>query len=281
MRILIILLIFGSIGALAYELIPFILGRYSHLQSKRMETASKELHKMFIYTEKRRLLSVFTVMPLALATLGFLMLHNLWGVFIGAGLGLLLPKIWIKNIGKKRQQDFGKQLVDAFMLLSSSLRAGMSLSQAFEVLTEEMPAPISDEFALVIKENKMGVPLEDCLTHLKHRMPMDDLELFTTAVSIARETGGNLTEILANLVYTIREKRKLDDRVRTLTVQGRMQGAIMGLLPIVFAIFIYFTNPQNFDVMLNDKLGQMLICWAVISEIIGIILIKKFSKVEI
>ncbi len=281
MRLLIILLIFGAIGGLAYELIPFFLGRYSQLQSKRMEKASKELHKMFIYTEKRRLLFAFTLTPLALGTMGFIMLHNPVGALVGAGLGLLLPRIWIKNMGRKRLNNFGKQLVDALMLLSSSLRAGMSLPQAFEVLTEEMPAPISDEFALVVKENKMGVTLEDCLAHLKQRMPLDDLELLTTAISISRETGGDLTEIFANLVHTIREKRKLDDRVRVLTVQGRLQGAIMGLLPIAFGVFIYFINPRNFDVMLNDKFGQMLLVWSVISEVIGVILIRKLSRVEI
>ncbi len=246
-----------------------------------MEKASKELHKMFIYTEKRRLLSVFTITPLVLGTLGFMILNNLLGVLAGAGLGLLLPRIWIKNMGRKRQNNFSKQLVDALMLLSSSLKAGMSLPQAFEVLTEEMPAPISDEFALVIKENKMGVSLEDCLAHLKQRIPLDDLELLTTAISISRETGGDLTEIFANLVHTIREKRKLDDRVRILTVQGRLQGAIMGLLPIAFGVFMYFTNPGNFDIMLKDKTGQMLLAWSVISEVIGIILIRKLSRVEI
>lgn len=281
MKLLIILLIFGSIGGLAYELIPLLLGRYSQLQGKRMEKASKELHQMFIYTEKHRLLPIFTITPLALGILGFIILHNLLGALIGAGLGLVVPRLWIKNMGRKRQNDFGKQLVDALMLLSSSLKAGMSLPQAFEVLTEEMPAPISDEFALVIKENKMGVTLEDCLAHLKQRIPLDDLELLTTAISISRETGGDLTEIFGNLVHTIREKRKLDDRVRVLTVQGRLQGAIMGLLPIAFGVFIYFINPHNFDVMLNDKFGQILLIWAVISEVIGIILIRKLSRVEI
>lgn len=281
MIIIISILFFGAIAALSYEFVPVVLGRYSTFQSKRSETASKELHKMFIFTENRRLLSAFTILPVAFAVIGFILMHNMVFALIGAGLGWFLPHVWIKNIGKKRQRDFGKQLVDAFMLLSSSLRAGMSLTQAFDVLTEEMPPPISDEFALVLKENKMGVPLEDCLIHLKQRMPLDDLELFTTAVSIARETGGDLTEIFMHLVYTIREKRKLDDRVKTLTVQGRLQGAIMGMLPIVFGIFIYFINPDSFNVMLTDKVGQMLLCYAVFSEVIGIILIKKFSKVEI
>jgi tight adherence protein B len=167
------------------------------------------------------------------------------------------------------------------MLLSSSLRAGMSLNQSFEVLAEELPAPISDEFALVVKENQMGVSLEDCLAHLKQRMPVSDLDLISTAINIARETGGDLTEIFAQLVYTMREKRKLEDRVKALTVQGRLQGLIMGILPIAFGVFIYFTNPENFQILLEDKLGQALLMYAMVSEVIGIILIKRLSKVEV
>ena len=90
-----------------------------------------------------------------------------------------------------------------------------------------------------------------------------------------------MTEILGQLVYTMREKNKLENRVKALTVQGRMQGAIMGLLPIAFGVFIYFVNPENFNLLLTDKIGQMLLMWAVISEIIGVFLIKKLSVVEV
>jgi len=127
----------------------------------------------------------------------------------------------------------------------------------------------------------MGVDIKDCLTHLKQRMPVEDLGLISTAIGIVRDTGGDLTEILGNLVFTIREKKKLSDRVRTLTVQGRLQGYIMMVLPIAFSIFIYFVNPNNFQILLQDKLGQALLTWAIISEGIGIILIKKFSKIEV
>jgi tight adherence protein B len=281
MKLIILLLIFGAIGSLAYALLPFLLERYQRLQQKRTEKASKELHQMFVFTEKRRLLSAFTIMPLALGVLGFLILRNPLGALAGSGVGFILPRIWIKRMGINRQRAFGSQLVDALMLITSSLKAGMSLPQAFEVLAEEMPSPIKDEFSLLLRENQMGVTLDECLHHLKQRMPLNDLELITTAISIGRETGGNLTEIFGNMVYTIREKRKLDDRVRTLTVQARLQGAIMGVLPLMFGIFIYFVNPGNFELMFKDKVGQMLLIWSFISEIIGIIFIRKLSRVEL
>ncbi len=272
---------FGAISLLAYQYIPYFLRRYSAAQEKRTDKVGSQLDSMFIFTERKRLVRIFTITPLSLGLVGFAILRNPLGLVIGVVLGLISPPIIIRNMVISRRYKFSSQLVDALMLLVGSLKAGMSLNQALEVLVEEMPVPISDEFALVVRENKMGVDLGDCLAHLKQRMPVEDLDLINTAIGIVRDTGGDLTEVLENLVFTIREKKKLSDRVRALTVQGRLQGYIMMVLPIAFSIFIYFINPQNFQIMLEDKLGQALLVWAVISEGIGIILIKKLSKVEV
>jgi len=278
---IILLLIFVSISLLAYQYIPYFLRRYADVQEKRTEKAGSQLDEMFIFTERKRLVRLFTITPLSLGLLGFIILHNPLGLAIGVGLGLVSPPIIIRKMSISRRHRFESQLVDALMLLVGSLKAGMSLNQAFEVLVEEMPAPISHEFALLIRENKMGVDLGDCLTHLKQRMPVEDLGLISTAIGIVRDTGGDLTDVLEKLVFTIREKKKLSDRVRALTVQGRLQGYIMMVLPIAFGAFIYFVSPSNFQIMLHDKLGQTLLTWAIISEGIGIILIKKFSRIEV
>jgi tight adherence protein B len=281
LRIIILLLIFGSISLLAYQYIPYFLRRYAAAQKKRTEKAGSQLDEMFIFTERKRLVRLFTITPLSLGLLGFIIMRNPLGLLIGVALGLISPPIIIRNMSISRRRKFESQLVDALMLLVGVLKAGMSLNQAFEVLVEEMPAPISHEFALLVRENKMGVELGDCLTHLKQRMPVEDLGLISTAIGIVRDTGGDLTEVLEKLVFTIREKKKLSDRVRVLTIQGRLQGYIMMVLPIAFSIFIYFVSPNNFQIMLQDKLGQTLLTWAIISEGIGIILIKKFSKIEV
>lgn len=280
-KIIIFILMCGSVSFLAYQYIPSFLHRYSQIQKVRVDKITPKLDSMFIFTERHRLLRIYTVIPLSLALVGFIMFRNPIGLFVGVAAGLVLPPVIIRNISIKRRNNFQAQLVDGLIIISSSLRAGLSLNQAMEVLAEEMPPPISDEFALVIRENKMGVALEDCLAHLKLRMPADDLDLIITAINIARETGGNLTDIFGQLVFTMREKKKLEDRVRALTVQGRLQGYIMMVLPIAFGVFMYFVSPSNFQVMLSDKLGQMLLVWSVISEGIGIILIRKLSKIEV
>jgi tight adherence protein B len=280
-KIFILLLIFGAISLLAYQYLPDLLRRYSEAQKKRTDKAGSQLDQMFIFAERQRLVRLFTITPLSLGLLGFILLRNPIGLVIGVALGLIAPPIILKNMASNRKNKFANQLVDALMLLVGALKAGMSLNQAFEVLVEEMPAPISHEFALLVKENKMGVDLNECFIHLKQRVPVEDLDLIATAIGIVRDTGGDLTEVLDNLVSTIREKKRLYDRVRTLTVQGRLQGYIMMVLPIAFSIFIYFVNPQNFMILLEDKMGQRLLTWAIISEGIGIILIQKLSRIEV
>jgi tight adherence protein B len=127
----------------------------------------------------------------------------------------------------------------------------------------------------------MGVGLDECLLHLKKRIPIDDLGLITSAISVARETGGDLTEIFSQLVFTIREKLKLERKVRALTIQGRLQGLVMSLLPIGFAIFTFYMSPESLKTMIENPTGRLLLMWAAVSEVIGTILIKKFSKVEV
>lgn len=281
MLIIILILAFVPITFLAYKSLPFILGKYSKVQKERIVKAEKELDNMFMFKDRKKLILLFTVIPLALGIIGFILLSSILGFGIGLVMGFILPSILIKNMNSLRINKFSQQLVDGIMVLSGSLKAGLSLIQAFEVVVEEMPSPISDEFALLIKENRMGVSLENCLEHLKQRMPVEDLRLINNAIVIAQETGGDLTQILEQLVFTLREKTKLTRKVKSLTVQGRLQGAIMGLLPIVFAVFSYFINPDSFNLMLNNPLGKKLLMLAVILEVVGLIAIKKLSKVKV
>jgi len=273
---------FIAIFLFAYTGIPYLFRRYTDIQNKRMEKANRYLDMhVFDIEAKKKLISRLSFIPLVLAAGGFIATRNIVGGVFGFAVGLIIPSIVIKSIPGQRQKKFHGQFVDALMLISSSLKAGLNLSQAFEIVAEEMPAPMGEEISLVVKENKMGMTFQECLLRLKQRIPLDDLALVVTAVIIAQETGGDLTEVFDELVTTISEKKKLEDKVRTLTVQGRLQGFIMSLLPVAFAIFVYFSNPHNFDIMFKHHVGQTLLIYAVFSELIGAYLIKKLSKVEI
>ena len=200
---------------------------------------------------------------------------------VAAAVGLSIPVLVLKQMEETRRRKFSEQLVDALMILSSSLKAGLSIVQAFEVIVEEMPPPISQEFSLVGRQLKMGVGLEETLNKMKKRMRSEDLDLIVSAMMVARETGGNLPDTFAQITSTIKERNKLISKVNALCVQGKLQGIIMSFIPIGFAAFVYQTNPEFFSIFLTDRLGRMLIGYAVVSEILGIFFIRKLSRIEI
>lgn len=272
----------AAITLLGYTFIPGIFKFFNKLQEKKTEQISRQLDEMFMVELKPKKLILFQFLgPFALGLIGFIFFQNMLVAITGGLVGFGLPSFLIKNLEKKRKAQFHSQLVDALNILSSSLKAGFSLFQAIEALVEEMPAPLSQEFGLILKQNKMGIPLERSFEELRERMPSSEIDLIIAAILIARETGGNLTQVLENLAYSVREKKKIADQIKTLTTQGRWQGVIMSILPVVFAIFVYRMNPGFANIMLNSPVGRILLGYAFISEIIGVILIHKFSKVEV
>ena len=278
--VLVFALVFASAALLSWQLYPVgakVVGDY---QAKVIKRDSRRLDELFVELPKKKLLLIYGLSPLALGIAGFILTHSLIFAGIGAAFGIILPRLVIKIMEKNRTRKFCQQLVDALMILSSSLKGGLSLVQSIEVLVEEMPAPIAQEFSLVLRENQMGVPLDECLEGLNKRIQSQELDLIITAIDIARETGGNLTEPFEKLMFTIRERDKLIGKVKTLTLQAKMQGVIMSLMPVFFGIVVYFMNPEFSMLMLENPYGRILLVIAGVLEIVGVFLLWKLSQVE-
>ena len=152
------------------------------------------------------------------------------------------------------------------------------MTQAFTVLVEEMPPPISQEFSLVLKESRMGVNLDETLVHLKQRIPGDDVALFVTAVLVARETGGDITRIFGRLVETLRDRKKLRERIMTLTFMARMQGILMGMLPFMFGVLVYQMNPNYCRFFVTDPTGRIMLIVIAGLQTVGGVLFFRFSR---
>ncbi|MCX5705597.1 MAG: type II secretion system F family protein [Candidatus Omnitrophica bacterium] len=259
--------------------IPYFLARYNKLQDKRATEISVTLEDSFIFWEKKKML-LFYLFPFIFSVIGLILFRHIIGIFIGFIFGFIIPKVIISMAKQQRLKKFRSQLVDALMIISSSLKAGLSFPQSIEVLCEEMPAPISQEFNLILSQNKLGVSMELALKNLRARIPTEEVNLVVTSILIARESGGNLPLVLSRLTGTIRDNLKLKEKIGTLTLQGRLQGIIMVLLPIGFAYFVYKQNPGHFDVMMQTDLGRKLLGLAVGLEIVGVIMIKKISTMK-
>lgn len=281
-------LILSSVGGIAALLYPALVRlwvglatRMEQYHERRTTKVARLLDEIFVDVKPRWLNVASGILPLAGGVGLFLAFNNLFLAGMGAVLGFMVPDWWVRMARAQRKRKFQAQLVDALFILSSSLRAGLSLTQAFEQLEVEMPPPASQEFSLVMKAYRLGCAFEDALQGLNNRMPCDELNLITTTVMVARETGGNITGILGQLIATIREKKKLKEKVQTLTVQGRLQAYIMSALPLLFASFIRISNPGYFKVMLEEPVGHAAMAVAVVLWFVGIVLVVRISKVEV
>lgn len=275
----------GAAAAVCYPALADVwargFGKVRGYQQGKVEQATKALDDIFLEVKPRWLKVAYGLGPLLAGAIAFVVSNNVALAGAGAVLGVVLPDLWVRQTRAIRRRRFEAQLLDALFILSSSLKAGLSLRQAFETLESEMPPPASQEFGLMIKAHRLGQSLEDALERLNVRMPSEDLNLVTTAILMARESGGDVTGIIGQLVTTIRERRKLADKVKTLTLQGRLQAYIMSALPVGFAFFVRTFNPRYFDVLLHDATGVMLIGLAVILWVLGMVLLLKFSRVEV
>ena len=178
-------------------------------------------------------------------------------------------------------QKFNEQLTDALGTMSNALRAGFSISQAFESVAEADLHPISDEFSLLLQQLRVGMSFDDALASFQKRIESDDLTLVVTAIDIARRTGGNLTEIFDSISETIRGRMRIERKVRTLTAQGRLQGLIVSLMPLLLCIIMTTMKPKLMVPFLTSLKGIACLLVASVMVFIGWLIIRKIVTIKV
>jgi tight adherence protein B len=206
----------------------------------------------------------------------------------GFVLGFWLPRFWLNRRKGKRLKAFNSGLADTIMLLANALRAGSSFLQAVEMIVRETRPPISTEFARVIREVNLGLPLDEALANLQRRVRSDDLDLMTTAIAIHHTVGGNLAEILDSIAYTIRERVRIKGEIRTLTAQQRMSGYVVGFLPVALVLLLSVIAPTFMAPMLQKPpellglpAGMFILAGGGLMMLIGFVLIRRIVDIEV
>jgi len=168
--------------------------------------------------------------------------QNILVGLIGVMVGMLIPRFYVRQQQAKRVIRFSEQLPDMLNLMVNGLRAGFSVMQAMEAISNELPPPISDEFKRVVQEIQIGLNIERALDNLYRRIPSEDLDLTITAMNVQREVGGNLAEILDTITYTIRERVRIKGEIRVLTSQVVYSSRFLSSMPILIAVALWFMN---------------------------------------
>jgi len=204
-----------------------------------------------------------------------------WFIPINGLILFTLPFLWLWNKRRSRLAKFAAQLPDALELVARALRAGHSLAAGMHVVAEEMPAPISDEFGRVYEEQNLGITVEDALKNMCERVPNLDLRFFATSVAIQRQTGGDLAEILDKIGYVIRERYRILGQVKALTGEGRLSGVVLIALPFALFAFMLNTKPDYVELLWTTELGRKMSVFAIISQIIGALVIRKIVNIKV
>jgi tight adherence protein B len=211
----------------------------------------------------------------------YIILDNLIILIVGAGIGYNIPKWFLQQKQRERLVRFNNGLPDMISTIIGSLRAGFSFSQALKSVAEESDSPIKEEMETVLKEMQYGSSIEEALNSLKERMPSEDLELMIQAIIIQRQVGGNLATVLDKIVETIRARTKIQGMIKTLTAQGKLSGIVIALLPVILGVFLYIMDPEYVEAFIKHPIGIGMLVAGGISGVIGFILIRKVTTIEV
>jgi tight adherence protein B len=191
------------------------------------------------------------------------------------------PRIYVSVLRGRRLRAFTDQLGDTIQLMVNGIRAGYSILQAMEAVSQEMGPPVSDEFARVVREQQLGLTLEHALDNLLRRVPSDDLDMMITAINVQREVGGNLAEVLDSIAFTIRERVRIKGELRAMTGQSRISGYMVGLVPVFLAAFLYLINPTYMGQMVDHVCGYVMLACAGIGIAAGFTVMNRIMQIDV
>ena len=269
------------------EVIGFISMRY---RDRYLQEAALELDDILIQIPAGKVLDLSLALS-ALALLGSVLFVSAleggsWktGLVIGLLLGAVLfpvPRIVLRYLRKRRIVRFEEQLEDALMSISSSLKAGFSILQAIEEIANENRPPISIEFRLLTQEIRLGIPLPQALDNMTRRLNSPDFELVATAIITARQTGGELTKTLERLAGLIRERMRINGKIRSLTAMGRLQAYLVGAMPFVILFGVNFVAPWLLEGLFDTLAGYLLLGGVLVLDLLGFLVIRKITAIDI
>ena len=271
---------------LCVTLVGFLLARSSTVfwgryQEAFTEQARFNLADMFMFMDTGNLFRINVIALVLVPALIWLATGNPLLAIFALVLILVLPKKIYTWMRQRRIDKIQQQLPDGLMMVAGSMRAGLGFTPALESLARDVEPPLAQEFALVLREQRMGVKLDDALQHFNDRVPVQDVTLFVSAVSISREVGGNLAESLASLSETLRRRLIMEGKVKSLTAQGRLQGIVMALMPVGLIGFLSFAYPDTMHAMYHTPIGWVVIGIAAVMEYLGYRMCRKIMSIDI
>jgi tight adherence protein B len=284
-------LFMATFAGLAYVLFSALFSGAEVYSGRYSADTAREFEDIFVFIPPRKIAEVgWAASGVAFLLVFFLTasFHSAGGLVTGVTLGsiaaaaaLQAPRLLLRHLKSRRRHRFNTQLVDTLVSMSNALKAGFSILQTFESVTKTGENPIAQEFGLFLQQTRVGVSFSEALRDLESRVGSDDLTLVVQSIENARQTGGNLTEIFEKIAATIRERMRIEERIRTLTAQGRLQGIIVGAMPAVIMLALLVVDPDLMKPFLHSPIGLATCGGVIILVTCGGLLIRKIIRIDV
>ncbi len=273
--------LFVAISLLVWVLMGFSAQGYDRYQSVFTEHAESKLENLFLFVDARKMFlgNIITLFILPIAI--YFITGSLFYVVLAVIALLVFPKMMLVRMEAKRKENIVKALPDALSQIAGGMSAGQTFLSAVEAMVKETKGPISQEFSLVLREQRLGMTLAEAMDNLAERVQAEEMDLVVTATQISNDVGGNLSEIFLRLTDSLRKKMEMEGKIKALTSQGIMQGWVVGLLPFFIIAALYFVDHKNIEPIFTNLLGWIFLSVIIVLEIIGGMMIRKIVNIDI
>jgi tight adherence protein B len=194
--------------------------------------------------------------------------------------GFGLPRLVLSRMIKHRQAKFLVEFANAIDIIVRGIKSGLPLSDCLQIIATESPEPVKSAFIDLVEQQRVGVPLPRAFERMYERMPLQEVNFFAIVIAIQSQTGGNLAEALSNLAGVLRDRYRLQAKVKALSAEAKTSAVIIGALPPCVMLLVYLTSPNYISILWNEKLGNMMLIASGVWMIIGVLVMRKMVNFD-
>jgi tight adherence protein B len=275
-QMLLSIAVFGAvfIGWLAFG------GTYARWMAKRRARAEEMARRL--HARRPAQMSIHGAPLLGFLAFAVFYLAGMW--ILGLAVGILvyklldgLPQITLR----KRAAKFEEQLVDGLIGMANGLKSGMSLPQAVDQVSRDMPPPLSQEFEHIMRDYNHGRPIEQAFEDAGSRLDSRNFDLTILAFHAGKRQGGNLALVFEKIATSIREIYRLEEHIKTVSTEGRSSARFMTFMPLVFLILLFFMDSKSMMLLFTDPIGLGILTVVLLFNVIGHLWIRRILDVDV
>lgn len=253
-----------------------------HRKPRKRNVLRRDLEQAGLSVSVRKFLILGAALAIVTVAVALMLkLGPVIAVLIAIVAGLGLPRLVVRYIARRRRNKFTAQFAGAVDVIVRGVRAGLPVDECFNIIARETPDPMGSEFQLITEGSRHGLSIEEALNRAYERVPTSEMKFFVVVLSIQKQVGGSLAETLNNLSKILRDRAKMAGKVRAMSSEAKASATIIGSLPIIMVGLLFIVNPDYMSTLFTHPTGHFLLAIAVVTMMVGIVIMKKMVSFEI